>query len=166
MNVDYGDEGKLLNFAGSLVGYPILDLKTAAEIVRQKMDEMNAPYYREKLLLDEIQAYIGSDIVTAKGVYSQLYEENKKGYETLPKMEFSDFSHLCDLIVQLYGFYDGNHDEVCKVIGKSKSIKDFQSKVKSIFWGSSKEDINRKADSWMEMKKDWARETINVSSGY
>jgi hypothetical protein len=160
--VDRGYEGKLLNFAGSLVGYPILDISTASEVVRQKMDEMNA-VNKEKLLLDEIHAYIGSDIVTAKGVYSQLYETKGKGYENLPKMSFDDFSHLCDLVIKLYGFYNGNHDEVCKVVGKSKSIKDFQAKVQSIFWGCSEEDINQKAYNWMEMKKEWARETIRIA---
>lgn len=156
------NENKILRFAGSLVGYPVLDISTAGEIVRQKMDEMNAPQ-REQLLLHEIQAYLGSDIVTAKGVYSQLYETKGKGYENLPKISFDDFSHLCDFIVQLYGFYEGNHDEVCKVVGKSKSIKDFKVKVKSIFWGCSEEDINQKAYNWMEMKKEWARETIRIA---
>ena len=162
LNVPRGEEGKLLNFAGSLVGYPILDIQTAGEIVRQKMDEINAPR-REQLLLKEIHAYLGSDIATAKGVYSQLYETKGKGYENLPKMEFSDFSHLCDLVIKLYGFYNGNHDEVCKVVGKSKSIKDFQARVRSIFWGVSSEELNRKVDDWMEMKKEWARGTIRIA---
>ncbi len=162
LNIQDGDEGKLLRFAGSLVGYPILDLKTASEVVRQKMDEMNA-INREKLLLDEIQAYLGSDIVTAKGVYSQLYEENKRGYENLPKMEFSDFSHLCDLVIKLYGFYRGNHEKVCEAVGKSKSIKDFQARVRSILWGVSSEELNRKVNDWISMKKEWARETIRIA---
>lgn len=90
LKVPRGDEGKILNFAGSLVGYPVLDIQKASEIVRQKIDEMNVPE-REQLLLKEIHAYLGSDIATAKGVYSQLYETKGKGYENLPKMEFSDF---------------------------------------------------------------------------
>ena len=69
--VDRGDEGKLLNFAGSMVGYPILDIKTASEVVRQKMDEMNA-VNKEKLLLDEIHAYIGSDILNSDEIYALL----------------------------------------------------------------------------------------------
>ena len=162
LNVPRGDEGKILKFAGSLVGYPVLDISTAGEIVRQKMDEINAPQ-REQLLLHEIQAYLGSDIVTAKGVYSQLYEENKRGYENLPKMEFSDFSHLCDLVIKLYGFYRGNHEKVCEAVGKSKSIKDFQARVRSILWGVSSEELNRKVNDWISMKKEWARETIRIA---
>jgi len=157
-----GDEGKVLQFAGSLVGYPILNLQKAGEIVKQKIDEMNRPF-PEKLLLDEIQAHIGSDIITAEGVYPQLYETKGKGYDKLPKMGFSDFEHLCDLIIQLYGFYDGNHDEVCKVVGKSKSIEDFQKKVRSIFSGISSEELNRKADDWLRLKEEWARETMRIA---
>jgi hypothetical protein len=41
LNVDRGDEGKILKFAGSLVGYPILDIQTAGEIVRQKFDKFD-----------------------------------------------------------------------------------------------------------------------------
>lgn len=163
LNVDRGDEGKILNFAGSLVGYPILDISTAGEIVRKKMDEINSPQ-REQTLLTEIHAYIGSDIATAKGVYSQLYETKGKGYENLPKMAFSDFSHLCDLVIKLYGFYNGNHDEVCKVVGKSKSIKDFQQRAKTILLWASSYELNRKVDDWMEMKKEWARETIRIAN--
>jgi len=162
LNVPRGEEGKILNFAGSLVGFPVLDIQKAGEIVKQKMDEINAPL-REQLLLKEIHAYIASDIATAKGVYSQLYEEKKKGYENLPKIKFGDFSHLCDLIVQLCGFYDGNHDEVCKVVGKSKSISDFQHRVTSILWGLSSKELNPKVDAWMETKKEWARETIRIA---
>ncbi len=162
LNVPRGDEGKILNFAGSLVGYPILDIQTAGETVRKKMDEMNAPQ-RERLLLQEIHAYIGSDIATAKGVYSQLYEEKKKEYENLPKIEFPDFSHLCDLVIKLYGFYNGKHDEVCKVVGKSKSISDFQHRVTSILWGLSSKELNPKVDAWMETRKEWARETIRIA---
>ncbi len=159
LKVPRGKEGKILNFAGSLVGYPILDIQKAGEIVRQKMDEMNAPE-REQLLLKEIHAYLGSDIATAKGVYSQLYETKGKSYENLPKMEFPVFSNLCDLVIKLYGFYNGKHDEVCKVVGKSKSIADFQHRVTSIL--SSKE-LNQKVDAWMETKKEWARETIRIA---
>ena len=155
------NENKILRFAGSLVGHPV-SMDEVGDIVKRKMDEMNAPQ-REQLLLHEIHAYVGSDIASAKGIYSQLYETKGKGYENLPKISFDDFSHLCDFIVQLYGFYEGNHDEVCKVVGKSKSIKDFKVKVKSIFWGCSEEDINQKAYNWMEMKKEWARETIRIA---
>lgn len=162
LNVPRGEESKILRFAESLVGYPILDIQTAGETVRKKIDEMNAPE-REQLLLKEIHAYLGSDIATAKGVYSQLYETKGKGYEPLPKMEFSDFSHLCDLIVQLYGFYRGNHDKVCEAVGKSKSISDFQKRVQIILWGVSSEELNRKVDDWMEMKKEWARGTIRIA---
>lgn len=159
LKVPRGDEGKILNFAGSLVGYPVLDIQKAGEIVKQKMDEINVPL-REQLLLKEIHAYLGSDIATAKGVYSQLYETKGKGYENLPKIKFGDFSHLCDLVIKLYGFYNGNHDEICKVVGKSKSISDFQHRVTSIL--SSKE-LNPKVDAWMETRKEWARETIRIA---
>lgn len=162
LNVPRGDEGKILRFAGSLVGYPILDIQTAGETVRKKMDEINAPQ-REQLLLQEIHAYIGSDIATAKGVYSQLYETKGKGYENLPEIKFPVFSNLCDLVIKLYGFYNGNHDEVCKVVGKSKSISDFQHRVTSILWGLSSKELNPKVDAWMETKKEWARETIRIA---
>ncbi len=76
-----GKEGKILNFAGSLVGYPILDIQKAGEIVRQKIDEMNAPE-REQLLLKEIHAYIndGNDIdkkETLKISYYKSFEFTK-----------------------------------------------------------------------------------------
>jgi len=162
LNVDRGEEGKILNFAGSLVGYPILDIKTAGEIVRQKMDEMNSPQ-GEQLLLHEIHAYIGSDIVNSDEIYALLYETKDKGYGNLPKIDFSEFSRISELCVNLYGFYNGNHDEICKVVGKSKSIKDFQQRAKTILLWASSYELNRKVDDWMEMKKEWARETIRIA---
>ena len=107
--------------------------------------------------------HLGSDIATAKGVYSQLYETKGKGYENLPKIKFGDFSHLCDLVIKLYGFYNGNHDEVCKVVGKSKSISDFQKRVQIILRGLPSKELNPKVDAWMETRKEWARETIRIA---
>ncbi len=133
---------------------------------------MNAPE-RGQLLLKEIHAYLGSDIATAKGVYSQLYETSGdivndnpaqgKGYENLPKIKFGDFSHLCDLVIKLYGFYRGNHEKVCEVVGKSKSISDFQKRVQIILRGLPSKELNRKVDAWMETRKEWARETIRIA---
>jgi hypothetical protein len=161
--VDRGDEGKLLNFAGSLVGYPITDLSTASEVVRQKMDEMNA-VNKEKLLLDEIHAYIGSDILNSDEIYAQLYETKGKGYDNLPPISLSDLSNITALIVNLYGFFQGNHDEVCKVIGKSKSRKDFQKRVQSILWGTSEEELNQKVNNWILLKKEWTEATQRIAN--
>ena len=160
--VDRGDEGKLLNFAGSLVGYPILDIKTASEVVRQKMDEMNA-VNKEKLLLDEIHAYIGSDILNSDEIYAQLYETKGKGYDNLPPISLSDLSNITALIVNLYGFFQGNHDEVCKVIGKSKSISYLQKRVQSILWGISSNELNQKVDAWILLKKEWTEATQRIA---
>jgi len=162
MHVKHGDEDKILHFAGSLAGYPILDLQTAGEIIRQKMDEMNAPQ-REQLLLNEIHAYIGSDIVNSDEIYAQLYDTKGKGYENLPKISFSEFSKVSELIVNLYGFFEGNHDTVCEAVGKSKSIKDFQAKVRSIFGGVSSEELNQKVDDWILLKKEWTEATQKIT---
>jgi len=45
----------------------------------------------------------------------------------------------------------------------TKSIKDFQKKVKSIFSGISSEELNRKADDWLQLKEEWARETMRIA---
>ncbi len=162
LQIPRGKEGRLLNFAGSLVGYPILDIQTASEVVRQRMDEINAPQ-REKELLKEIHAYIGSDIVNSDEVYAQLYETKGKGYDNLPKIDFSKFSRIIDQIVNLYGFYNGKHDEVCKVVGKSKSIKDFQQRAQSILWGTSEKELNQKVDAWILLKKEWTEATERIA---
>ncbi len=162
LNLARGDEGKILNFAGALAGYPILDLQTAGEMVRQKMDEMNAPH-REQSLLEEIHAYLGSDIIIAEGIYTQLYETHGETYENLPKIEFSDFSSLCDLMIQLYGFYNGNHDAVCKVVGESQSLSDFQKRAQSLLGNLSSEALNQRVEKWILLKKEWARGTIQIA---
>lgn len=162
LDVQDGDEGKLFRFAGSLAGRPVMSIDEASNIVKDKMDEMNATN-KEKILLDEIQAYLGSDIVTAEDVYSQLYEKNKRGYESLPKMSFDDFSRLCDLIIELYGFYEGNHDEVCQVVGKSKSIKDFHKRVQSVLGDFSPNELKKRVDNWRLLKHEWTKETQRIA---
>lgn len=162
LQVPRGKEGRLLNFAASLVGYPILDIQTASEIVRQKMDEINAPQ-REKDLLKEVHAYLASDIVNSDEIYALLYETSGKGYDNLPRISLSELSNITELVVNLYGFYHGNHDKVCEAVGKSKSIKDFQQRAKTILLRVSSEELNQKVDAWILLKKEWTEATERIA---